>query len=253
MLARLFDPRTLGLIFVVIFFALIILFTIASRRKPWVPMREITAFARLRQAIGIAVEAGNRLHLSIGRGSLLGIPGVAGLVGLNVLARIARAASISDRPPVATSGEGALAALSQDSFSSAYHDLGQSERYEPVLGRITGLTPFSYAAGTLPMIYDENISATILAGHFGTEVALITDASERTGSLTLAGSDQIPAQAIMYATTQEPLIGEDLYAVGTYLSATPTHLASLRVQDVFRWVIIGIILVGSVLKFFGLI
>jgi len=53
--------------------------------------------------------------------------------------------------------------------------------------------------------------------------------------------------------TQEPLVGEDLYAIGAYMNASPTHVASLRTQDIFRWVIIGLILVGSGLKFLGLI
>lgn len=253
MLSQFMNSGSLGLIFVVIFFVLIVAFTIASRKKPGVPLREISAIASLKGAVGLAVETGNRLHLSLGRGNLLGIPGVSALIGLNVLSRVARAASISDRPPVATSGEGSVSVLSQDTINSAFRELGQGDQFESTSGRITGLTPFSYAAGTLPVIYDENVSTTILAGHFGTEVALITDAAERSGNMTLAGSDHIPAQAIIFATTQEPLVGEDLYAIGAYMSASPTHVASLRTQDIFRWVIIGLILVGSGLKFFGLI
>jgi hypothetical protein len=201
----------------------------------------------------LAVEAGQRLHFSFGRGGVNGLRGASALVGFSVLDRIARATSISDRPPVSTSGDGSLALLSQTTLKSAYSSIGEEAQYDPALGQLTGLTPFSYAAGTLPVIYDQQVSASLLAGHFGSEVALITDANERTGSLTVAGSDSLPAQAVLYATAQEPLIGEELYAAGAYVQAGPMHIASVRAQDILRWMIVAVILGGAILKFFGVI
>jgi hypothetical protein len=51
----------------------------------------------------------------------------------------------------------------------------------------------------------------------------------------------------------EPLIGEELFAAGAYIEAGPLHAASLRVQDILRWLIIIIILVGGLLKMAGLL
>ncbi|MEJ2707110.1 MAG: hypothetical protein P8074_05790 [Anaerolineales bacterium] len=247
------SPAIVGLGMVVIFFVLIIVFTFAARRRPRNYLREIPAFEKLGRAVGLAVEAGQRLHLSLGRGGIDGVQGASALVGLSVLERIARAASVSDRPPVATSGEATEALLSQDTLRGAYRDIGEAGQYDPDSGRLTGVTPFSYAAGVMPVIFDQQVSANVLAGHFGSEVALITDAGERSGSLTLAGSDSIPGQAILYATAQEPLIGEELYASGAYIQAGPTHAASLRVQDIFRWILVLVILAGAVMKFFGVL
>lgn len=243
----------LGLIFVVVFFAVMTIFAVAGRSRPGQHLREIAAFTRLGQAIGLAVEAGKRLHISLGWGGVIGIPGASGVVGLSIVERIARFASISDRPPVVTSGEGSLGILSQDTLGSTYRAIGEARQYDSSQGRVTGLTPFSYAVGTLPTVYDEQVSASILAGHFGSEVTLIADASERSESLTLAGSDSIPAQAIFVAAAQEPLIGEELYAAGAYLNAGPLHASSLRAQDIFRWVLIAAIVVGGVLKMVGLL
>jgi hypothetical protein len=250
---ELLSPGIVGLGMVVIFFVLIIVFTFAARRRPRNYLREIPAFEKLGRAVGLAVEAGQRLHLSLGRGGIDGVQGASALVGLSVLERIARAASVSDRPPVATSGEATEALLSQDTLRGAYRDIGEAGQYDPDSGRLTGVTPFSYAAGVMPVIFDQQVSANVLAGHFGSEVALITDAGERSGSLTLAGSDSIPGQAILYATAQEPLIGEELYASGAYIQAGPTHAASLRVQDIFRWILVLVILAGAVMKFFGVL
>jgi hypothetical protein len=240
-----------GLAFVLVFLGVMIFYSMLRREPGDRPLRKIPAFSRLSQAIGLAVEAGKRLHISLGRGMLFDLQGGSALVGLSMLARITQVASISDRPPVATSGEGSLAVLSRDTLRGTYREVGQFSQYDPISGRLTGLTPFSYAVGTMPVIFDEQISASILAGHFGSEIALITDAGERNESMTLAGSDNLSAQAVLYAAAQEPLIGEELYAAGAYMNAGPAHSASVRAQDYLRWALVLAILIGSALKLLG--
>jgi len=222
------------------------------RRKSTPVFREIPAFARLRKAIGLAVEEGSRLHISLGRGGLTTPQSAAELAGLEMLRRVAELTSASDRPPVATSGDGAIAILSQDALRAS----GQavlSTGYDATAARLTGLTPFSYAAGVLPVMRDENVSANVLMGNFGIEVALLTDAAERGNTSTMAGSDNLPAQAVLYASAQDPLIGEELYAAGAYIKARPFHTASLIVQDILRWLVVIVILVGAILKLAGVL
>lgn len=237
--------------FVGLFFIVLIVFALVIRKRPERSLREISAFARLGRSIGLAVEAGKRVHVSLGYGGVSDIQGASGVVGLTMLQRIARAASISDQPPIASSGEGTLGILSQDTLRSAYQAIRSENLYDPIYGQISGLTPFSYAAGTLPIIFDQQVSTSVLTGHFGTEVALIIDANERCGNQTMAGSDSLEAQAVLYASAQEPLIGEELYAGGAYLNAGLMHQASVRTQDLMRWVIILGIVIGSLLKLFG--
>jgi hypothetical protein len=252
-LANLIDPGIVGFIFVLLFFGLILVFAVIGRNKPAPGFRAIPSYTRLVRSIGLAVEAGKRVHISLGRGTLLGPDGPSALVGLSVLKRVARSANVSDRPPVATSGDGALAVLSQDTLRGVYRSVGRLNQYDPTAGQISGLTPFSYAAGTMPVVNDEQVAASLLIGHFGSEVALITEAAERSNSLTLAGSDQVSTQAVIYAAAEEPVIGEDVFAAGAYLEAGTIQVASLRAQDVLRWAIVGVTLIGAVLKFLGLI
>lgn len=216
-------------------------------------LRPIRAMQRLRRAIGLAVEDGSRLHVSIGESSIVGPTNASALVGLSTLERVGVMSSISDRPPVVTSGDGSLAILSQDTLRAAYRIANVPEQYEPSLARLAGPTPFSYIAGALPVITDERVSANILVGNFGPEVALLTDAADRENEFTLAASDSFAAQSVMYASAREPLIGEELFAVPAYLQAGPIYQASLRAQDILRWVIVAALLGGSVLAFLGLL
>jgi hypothetical protein len=243
----------LGFLFVLLVFALMLVFLFARRRGYRYELREIQAFQRLQRAVGLSVEEGTRLHISLGRGGLLGLPGASALIGLTALERSAHAASMSDRPPVATSGDGLLTILSQDSLRGAYKDLGVEHEYNPNNGRLSGLTPFGYAAGALSTIHDEQVTVNVLAGHFGAEVALLTEAGQRSDSLTIGGSDSISAQAVLYASAHETLIGEELFAAGAYLGAGAMHVASLRVQDILRWGLIAVIILGGLAKLGGLL
>jgi hypothetical protein len=48
------------------------------------------------------------------------------------------------------------------------------------------------------------------------------------------------------------LIGEEAPAAGAYLSDDPAQRASIRVQDIFKWIALGCIILGLVLSNMGL-
>jgi uncharacterized protein DUF6754 len=233
--------------FLVLAAVLLIGLTLWRRRTPGA-LRVIEAYERLNRSVGLAVENGTRLHISLGRGNFFTTRAGSALAGLAMLRRLAERTSLSDRPPVVTSGESALAILSQDTLQSGYRAVGAEDQYRFTTGRLTGLTPFSYAAGTMATIHDESVSANIFIGDFGAESGLLAEASDRENTSLIAASDNLSAQSIFYASSQDPLIGEELFAAGAYVGAGASHEASLNVQDILRWLIILAILIGSVLK-----
>jgi hypothetical protein len=244
----------LGLVgFGVIFLSAALMGGVAALQRKSSPVfRKIPAFTRLRNAVGRVVEDGTRLHVSLGRGALATPQSAAALAGLVLLRRLAELTSAGDQQPIATSGDAALAILSQDTLQTG--SLASSQgTYDATAGRLTGLTPFSYAAGAIPTIRDENISTNVLIGNFGVEAALMAEAAERVNTFSLAASDNLTAQAVLFASAQEPLIGEELYAAGAYFDAGPLHAASLTVQDILRWLIIIVILIGAFLKLVGIL
>jgi hypothetical protein len=224
--------------------------TLWRRRSPAV-FRIIDAYERLNRSVGLAVENGTRLHISLGRGSLFTARGGSALAGLAMLRRLSQRTSVSDRPPVVTSGDASLAILSQDTLQSGYRAAGAEDQYRFSTGRLTGLTPFSYAAGALPTIHDEQVSANIILGDLGAEAALLAEASDRENASLIAASDNLSAQSVFYASAQDPLVGEELFAAGAYVGAGAAHDASLNVQDILRWLIILAIVVGVGLKILG--
>jgi hypothetical protein len=242
----------LGLALVVLSAFFLLILSLIKRKSP-PKLRGIPALTRLYRAVGLSVEDGTRLLIGLGGASLLTQNGGAPLAGLGLLRHLTERTSLSDRPPIAAAGESSLALLAQDTIEAGYQGAGAGEYYQPTTGRLTGMTPFSSVAGMIPILHDENVSTTVLVGHFGVEAALLAEASERENTFLVGSSDALSSQAALFASAHETLIGEELFAASTYLGAGPSHSASLTVQDVLRWIIILVLLAGTVLKLIGFI
>jgi hypothetical protein len=240
----------LGLVILLFLILLLVGLSFLERRHP-ARFRRVRSFEELGKAVERSVETGERVHLSLGTGSLIGAELAPGLAGLTLLDRVASATSMSDMPVVVTTGDGALGILAQDTLRSAYQRVGEPRRYEAMAGRVIGLTPFSYAAALPPVLSSEDVSVHLLLGSFGTEGPLAAHFGDRQEAFVFGGTDDVPSQALLYATTDDPLIGEEVFATGAYLDVGPLHSASLRAQDLLRAAIVLAIIIGTLVVTFG--
>jgi hypothetical protein len=239
-----------GLATLAIFVASLLAYS-AYRRRRTIAFRKLRGFEALGRSIERAVEAGERVHLSLGTGSVIGSDSGPAFAGLAVLSRMAMATSMSDKPSVISTGNGAMMVLAQDSLRSGYRQVGESTRFKLTAGRMLGPTPFSYVAGLPAILGTEDVTVHMMIGSFGAEAALAADFGERNGIFVLAGSDDVQSQSLLYATAGYPLIGEEVFAGGAYLNAGPLHHASLSTQDLVRFLVVAAILIGALLRTFG--
>lgn len=245
-----FQP-ILGLALVLFIAGLILIFSLPKKAPSVRILRTLSAVTRMNQVIAASVESGTRIHVALGHSDFLSPTNSSAFVGLNVLERIALVSVMADLFPVASSASGSFSILSQTVFRKALLQTSIDPSSESDQGRMTGPTPFSYAAGALDLINREQISTNLFIGHFGPEVALLTAASERMNASTLGASDALAGQAVLYLACDTPLIGEELYALPAYVSPSKLNFASVHVQDFLRWTFILILVAGSILKFFG--
>jgi hypothetical protein len=218
-----------------------------------IAFRPIAAFHRIRRALEHVIEAGRQATLFLGSSGLNGLQGGGSITGLQYLEEVGDILAGGEESVVATSGNGAVAILSQDILARTTSIAQEEGQAAYQAGQVSGLTPASYAVGTLPDLFDGDASSNLAAGHFDGEVLLIVDAGERNGLDTLGGSDSLLAQAVLYPAASEVLIGEEFYASGAYLGNKRWHVASLIAQDIIRWALILLILLGILLKLADLI
>ena len=109
-------------VFIIIFViaGLILFFGLVPSLRDTGFLRSFPAFKRLRKELGTAVEKGARVHVSLGKSGLIQSTNTSALIGLTTLEQVSLYSSNSDRPPVATSGDGGLAILSQDTERASF-------------------------------------------------------------------------------------------------------------------------------------
>jgi hypothetical protein len=240
-------------IFIILFSSTALIFLIIFRKKYIFNIIKNPAFNILRKYIGISIEQGKNIHMSIGNSGITEVSGASSLLSLSILDKIYQLSSMSDKPPIVTSGSGDLSILSKDIIHSSYRKLNALERYIPDNGYLTGPTRFSYVAGAMPESLIDDSSTLILVGNLGPEVILLTDAARRKKASSFGSTNTLLGQAAIFAGSDETLIGENLFAIPGSLSKDPIYDASLHVHDLLRWITIMVLVLGSVIKLFGII
>jgi hypothetical protein len=242
--------QIIGLAVILFFGGMLGLFAVLAHRKGAKPrgLRRIEAYESLPATVGAAVETGRRIHISLGSGTIGEVNTAATISGLSVLDQVASVASLSDKPPIVTTADGAAMFLAQDTLRGVYNRQNASEQYDPLSAQVAGLTPLGFGAALPGLLDDEMVAGTVLIGSVGQEAVLLTEAGRRANITTVAGSDLPAAQAVLFATADQPLIGEDLFAGNAYINRRPAHLASLRAQDWMRVIIGGLIILGVLAK-----
>jgi hypothetical protein len=129
----------------------------------------------------------------------------------------------------------------------ATHSYNQSEAQEAYRHvRWIAPQPAAYAAGVMNILSLEDAEATVMVGDFGDEYLLMGESAAWRGIEHVGGTSDPNTLPFVFASAQETLFGEEIYAAGAYLSRIPAHLGSLMTQDAMRW-LVALIILGGIL------
>lgn len=218
-------------------------------------LRPLEGFLALGRQTGQAVESGRQVHLTLGRAPLPGINGPTSAAALEVLAYLARESSESGISPQVTLGEATLLPAAQGEVYRAH--AASSVRAMAAPDDVQFLAdsgfPLAYAAGVTNTIHHDEIASNVAVGRFGPEVAIIAEAARRDGHDQIIGTDDPTAMALATLYSENVLWGEELFTAGAYLEGNRVQLASVRTQDILRWLGAGTILLITLLRIGGLL
>jgi hypothetical protein len=89
----------------------------------------------------------------------------------------------------------------------------------------------------------------VLVGRFGAELALLAENAVRLEKRIIAQSDQVEGQAIAYAISRTPLIGEELYVSAGYLRQNPLGVGGVVALDILRYLVIAAMIAAAFFSF----
>lgn len=244
--------QSIGGAVILVFIGLMLFFRTRIHRGASVHLRPIPAYDLIRRQLGQAVETGQRLHLSMGTGGIGGVDTAVSLAAWPVLGLLADPVTSPDAPPIVTVADPTLLPVALDAVRRA------EQRSRTALPRDAAMLvaprPLVYAAATGTLLRDQKPLANVAIGAFGPEAVLMLQAGEEAGAVQMAGSADPLGQAVMTVAAGAPtIVGEEIFAGGAYLCHEPSHVASLMTQDVWRVVLIGVMLIGALLRTLGVV
>jgi hypothetical protein len=208
-----------------------------------------------------SAEAGQPVHLSLGTSGIGDQFTSDTMAAFNVMEYLSERGAISAAPPVVTLAHPLALPVAQDLMRRIHRQLGVQDEYDATRARLVAPDPlvftsnradaFGYAAGVMRLVTQQKLAANVMIGRFGDEFLLMAEPGAQQDMIQIGGTSVPEVLPFVYTTMKNPLIGEEIYAGGAYLSGKPNHLSSLFAQDVFRWLLVAGILSAVFLRTVG--
>ncbi len=236
---------------VVLLLVLPILFFLASRVKAGKTgaLRALPAMEELPSSIGRSAETGQPLHVSVGVAGVGGAATAETWAGLTALTELADEAAACDTPLIVTVADPTVLPIAQGILQRAYIRHGNPEGYDSTQVRFVSPDAIAYASGLMGLVKREPVVGSVMIGSFGDEYLLIGETWAQAGIRQVVGTSDPRTLPFVYASADETLIGEEMFAGGAYTTRLPLQIASLLTEDWLRWAVIVIVIGLAVFKF----
>jgi len=229
------------LLFLVAFLPVLYLSGRRVQKGDFPDLRSIPAFDTLQGVTARAIETGRAVHISLGLGGVTGDTTADSLAGLSALEYLADQSAAAGAPPIVTLADPTLLPLAQDTIRRPYgadqEEAARATRHV----RWIAPEPAAYAAGVMGVLGIEAVDDNVMIGEFGDEYLLMAEAAHRRQITHIGGATDPNVIPFVFATADQALMGEELYAAGAYLKHKPWHIGSLLTQDFMRWIIVIVI------------
>jgi len=235
----------------ILVFGILVWLFIARARSgaPLRPIRRLAALDAIDELIGRSTEMGRPVHYSMG---LQDITDSGTIASLPVLAYVAGHCARYDTRLLQTSNDPIVYALVDEIIQQSYLEAGRPEAYNPDDVRFLTKTQFAYTAGVFELLERERPGAQILFGDFFGEALMIIEAGAAIGAVQVGATQDVQQIPFFVAGCDYYLIGEEMYAASAYLSHDPLLSGTIVAEDVYKFLIFGLIILGVIVTNLGL-
>lgn len=211
-------------------------------------LRTLPGVDGLPREVGRSAETAQPLHVSVGVDGVGGASTALTWAGLSLLSHLAGKAAACATPLVVTVADPTVLPIAQNMLRRAYRRSGNPEAYKATDVRFIAPVPLAYAAGVATLLDNDRLSANVMVGSFGLEYLLIGEAGADRRLRQIVGAADPQVLPFVYATADEPMIGEEMFAAAAYTGRGRAQIASLLTEDVLRWLVVAGILAVALYK-----
>ena len=243
------EGRFIGLLLDIAILVLVLYYTNGDKK---IYIRRVAGLDAIEEAVGRAAEMGKPIVASYGLGGFT----YWTLAGLAILSHVAQlSARTGTRLIVPTGGSTEsliVRPVAEEVVKTAYTMEGVSDQFNPDDLPFLSGQQYAYVGGYVGIIQRTRPASVIMTGSHWSDAMNIAETSNAVGAITITSGSYISNVAALACASDYILIGEEAPAAGAYLSDDPAQRASIRVQDLFKFLALGCIILGLVLSNVGI-
>jgi hypothetical protein len=203
------------------------------------------------ELLGRAVEKDQPVHWTLGTTGLkYAFCTANNMAGFSLLGVLAKKSAEVDGKLIATVSQPDVYTVAIESVTSGNFLAGNPDRDIDV--RYLSPERLAYMASAVDMFQQENIAVNFMMGFFDFETLVLGEGALEAGAIGWGGTvvtGQIP---FLITTCDYVLIGPEVYSAGAILSENSALMGSLVGQDISNYIILGLLVLGSLLSTVGL-
>ena len=226
---------------VIIFTALTVLFVSAARKGKELYVRPLAGIEAVDDAIGRATEMGRPILYVFGLGVASDIATIA---SFTILSRVAKRVAEYQTNLIVPCYDPIIMTVAQDIVKTAYMDAGRPNDYREDAVFFITQAQFAYVGAVNGIMIRELPATNIYMGKFYAESLMLAETGVVSGSIQIAGTDEIAQIPFFVVACDYTLIGEELFAASAYLGREPLLLGSLKAQDYAKAAVLVLALLG---------
>lgn len=234
---------------VIIFTILTVLFVNLAKKGRDLYVRPLAGIEAVDDAIGRATEMGRPILYVLGLGTASDIATIA---SFTILARVAKRVAEYQTALSVPCYDPIVMAIAQEVVKSAYVDANRPNEYKEDSVYFITQAQFAYVGAVNGYMLREHPATNIYMGKFFAESLMMAETGVVSGSIQIAGTDEIAQIPFFVVACDYTLIGEELFAASAYLGREPLLLGSLKAQDIAKAAILVLVFIGIILVNIGL-
>jgi len=238
----------MSLIILLLTFILMYYYMSIGKGGAAIKIRTLPAMVAIPEAVGRAAEMGQPLFWTLGVGGGLNnsSQGPQILASISILEYVARQCVRAGVEMAAFVPGADSLPLIEETLRQAYLSEGKPEEFD--IGMIHFISGQSaYLTGILGYFQRAKPASNILIGPFYYESVVIGEAGNTIGAMQIGGTNNTHQMPFLVATCDYMLLAEELFAAGATISEDPDVLGAIKGEDIMKFIIIAVVIVGFVL------
>lgn len=215
------------------------------RKTQNLPIRRMAGLDAIDEAVGRVTEMGRPAAFVFGNGAL----DAQWFAAFDILRYSARECAKYNASLIVCNPLAEVQPVIEEVVRSSYVAEGKQDSYDP--DNVRYLSDTGLRGAVLGIFQREKIAANFMFGNYYHESVIFAEAGNAIGAIQVGGTANTHQIPFFVASCDYALIGDEIFAAGTYLSRQPAQVGSLVAQESAKYFAVLALIIGTILSTLG--